>query len=389
MNSKIILIKNEEHRILKGHYWIFSNEINKIEGTPIVGEIVSLYNSRGSFLGVGFYNPNSLISVRLFSKENINFDKIFLSSAIQKALHLREKLFNGKNVYRLIHGESDGLPGLIIDRFNDNFSIQTFSAGIDQRLELIVEVIKEIFSPKTIIERNESPLRILEGLSEKSGFLFGDASITEIDLDGIKYEIDLLNGQKTGFFLDQRLNRKSIIPFCKNSNVLDCFCNEGGFSLTAATSGAKNVIAIDISKAVIDRVNKNIKLNNLSNVETKVEDVFESLKIFSVEKKKFDLIILDPPSFTKSKKNVSTAKRGYLELNTNALKLISSGGFLATSSCSHHIDKETFLNIINESGIKSGKALQLLTFSGPSPDHPELLSMPETSYLKFAIFHVQ
>ncbi|MDA0987243.1 MAG: class I SAM-dependent rRNA methyltransferase [Bacteroidetes bacterium] len=386
--KKIILKKNEEFRILKGHCWVFSNEIFKIEGEPNTGDVVEIYNSKNNFLGSGFYNPHSLISVRLFSKKLKDFDKDLILEKIKNAFELRKLLFPKSNIYRLIYGESDFLPGLIIDRFNNHFSIQTFSAGVDQKINLIVEVLKELFSPISIIERNESQLRQLEGLEERTRFLFGDSSITEIELEGIKYEIDLINGQKTGFFLDQRLNRNSIIPFCNNSEVLDCFCNDGGFALTASKNRASKVTAVDISQNNIERVNKNIILNNLQNIETIVADCFDILKKYIAENKKFDIVILDPPSFTKSKKNIKTALKGYFEINSTALKILKPNGILVSACCSHHIDKKMFLEAINDSAIKTNVTLQQLFFSGPSSDHPELIAMPETNYLKFAIFRV-
>jgi len=290
----------------------------------------------------------------------------------------------------MVYSESDILPGLIIDRFDNVFSIQINSIGMEKLLPLITEILIENFSPECIIEKNESPLRTLEGLELKTSILYGEYKSKELIIDGIKYNIDLLSGQKSGFFLDQRINRLNIRKYVKGLKVLDCFCNQGGFALNAAIAGAKEVIGIDISKTAIEKCKINSAINGFEKIcRFEVADVFDYLQRLIDENNYFDVVIIDPPSFTKSKKNIPTAKQAYKKVNYLGLQLIKNEGYLITSSCSHHIDENTFLNIIDESAIKAKSHIKLLEFHSASPDHPILLNMPETKYLKFAILYVK
>jgi 23S rRNA (cytosine1962-C5)-methyltransferase len=385
----VVLKKNEERRLLAGHQWIFSNEVGSLTGDPISGDIVEIHRHDHKFLGIGFYNPHSLIAVRFLSPEREEIDFHFFKKRIDAAYSLRKKLFPHSAVYRLVHSESDFLPGLIVDKYNEYLSIQIFSAGMEKRSTLICDVLESIFSPRGIVERNESTLRSLEQLELRKGVMRGTVEPTIIDLEGIQFRVDVLEGQKTGFFLDQRLNRTTLRPFAKDKSVLDCFCNEGGFALYAASGGASEVLASDGSESALERAASNAELNKLKNVTFQKSDAFELLSSFVQQQKKFDIVVLDPPSFTKSKKTIATAVKGYKELNTAALKILSPGGILATASCSHHIPEETFFNLIGDSGVKSGRSLRMISFSGASPDHPILVSMPETKYLKFALFYVE
>ncbi len=387
MKKQIILKKNEEKRILSGHQWVFSNEIKEVKCNPEVGDIVELRRIDGKFLGLGFYHPNSLIAFRLLAnqQEEISFE--FFKRRIERAYAVRKRLYPQSETFRLVHGESDFLPGLIIDKYLDYFALQTFSYGMDKRLTLICDVLDSMFDTQGIIERNESPLRTLENLELRKGALRGNGRCVTISEYGIQYTIDLLEGQKTGFFLDQRENRKTIRRYIKDAVVLDCFCNEGGFALNAACAGARRVTGIDSSEIAIAHATQNASINKLTCMFER-GDVFEKLKFFLQQKAQFDVIILDPPSFTKSKKNIATAKKGYKEINTNALKLLTSGGVLATSSCSHHIDDKLFMELIVESSKEAGRTIQLLEWRGAAPDHPVLPAMPETKYLKFGIFLV-
>lgn len=388
MKKQIILRKNEEHRLAQGHQWVFSNEIKTVHGEPEPGDLVEILRYDEKFLGLGFYHPHSLIAARLLSREReeISFD--FFEGRIYRALQLRKRLFPGSESFRVVHGESDFLPGLIIDKYNEFLSLQTFSYGMDRRLTLICDVLESIFHPKAIVERNESPLRSLEGLPLKKGVLRGSLDQTIITEHAIKYKVDLLNGQKTGFFLDQRENRKAIQTFAKDAEVLDCFCNEGGFSLNALKAGAKQVVGLDVSDHAIAKAKVNATINQAEGVAFHVGDAFDQLKEYVTAGRRFDLVILDPPSFSKSKKTVATALRGYKEINTLALKVLHAGGILATASCSHHVTEESFLSSVEAAARSAHRSLQLLQFSGASPDHPVLSAMPETKYLKFAIFAV-
>lgn len=389
MKKQIVLKKNEEHRILAGHQWAFSNEIKSVHGNPESGDVIELLRHDEKFLGVGFYNPHSLIAFRLLSREQEEVSFEFYEKRISRALQLRKRMYADSETFRVVHGEGDFLPGLVIDKYNEFISLQTLSVGMDRRLTLICDVLESIFHPKAIVERNESPLRSLEQLPLEKGVLRGTIGPTIITENTVKYKLDVMEGQKTGFFLDQRENRKSIRQYVKDATVLDCFCNEGGFTLNAAFAKATSVRAIDISPFAIANAKVNATINEIPNVTFEAADVFERLKEIEAAKEKFDVVILDPPSFSRNKKTVATALKAYKEINTRALHLLHAGGILVSASCSHHISEESFIEAIEASARASHRSIQLLEFSGASPDHPSLPAMPETKYLKFAIFAVQ
>ena len=390
MIKSITLKKNEDRRILSGHLWVFSNEIAKIEGEPAAGDIVTLRNHGGAPMGKGFYHPGSLIAFRLLTREDEEIDFQYFQKRIERAIALRTLLYPQAKAYRLVYGESDFLPGLIIDKYHHYLSVQTFSFGMDKRLTLICDVLDALLKPKGIAERNESQIRVLEGLELKKGIVRGTVDPVTIEENGISYEIDILEGQKTGFFLDQRENRLALRRYCKGANVLDCFSNDGAFALNAAHAGAKHVTAVDVSETAVKRASANAALNDLSKSVTCVgADAFEYLKSAVAAKKQFDVINLDPPSFAKSRKMVSTAKKGYKDLHALAFGLMPKGGILTTSSCSYHIEEPTFLEIVHQSAQASGKTVRLLEWRGASPDHPVLPAMPETRYLKFGVFRVE
>ncbi|MBI2265452.1 MAG: class I SAM-dependent rRNA methyltransferase [Armatimonadetes bacterium] len=386
--ARAVLRKREEHRVAAGHLWVFSNEIGEIRGTPQAGDVVEILSHGGKFLGLGFYNPNSLIAVRLLTrqKEEIAFD--FFRKRVEAATILRRKLYGDADSCRLVHGESDFLPGLIVDKYGEHFCIQTLSAGMDRNLPVLCDVLESLFRPKGIIERNDTPLRSHEGLPQKKGLLQGAGGEVVISENGIRYSVNLLEGQKTGFFLDQRENRLAVRRYA-GGDVLDCFCNDGGFALNAASSGASRCVGVDSSEGACLRGRRNAELNGLDNrVDFLKADVFEYLDQCLREKRKWDLIVLDPPSFTKSKKSIPQAKVGYRRINSAALTLVKPGGVLATASCSHHIEEEAFLDLVSQCARMTGKTIRLLELLGASPDHPVLPEMPETRYLKFCIFHV-
>jgi 23S rRNA (cytosine1962-C5)-methyltransferase len=387
MKNQIVLKKNEEHRIAAGHQWVFSNEIASLRGTPETGEVIELLRHDQKFLGLGFYHPHSLIAFRFLTSEPEEIGFKFFERRIQQALALRQKLYPGAETFRLAHGEGDFLPGLIIDKYNEFLSIQILSAGMEKQTDIICDVLETMFHPKAIVARNDAAIRTLEELPLEKKVLRGNTGITIIE-DGMKFEVDVLNGQKTGFFLDQRENRKAIHRYAIGGAVLDCFCNEGGFALHAVSAKAASVRGIDISETAIAKAKVNARLNSAA-VEFEIGDVSETLKSLAEKNKKFDMLILDPPSFTKSKKNIPAALRGYKEINAAAMRLINSGGFLVTASCSHHITEEGFLSAIEQAAVKAKRFVQLLEFGGAAPDHPVIPAMPETKYLKFAIFAVR
>ncbi|MBP1691922.1 MAG: Fmu (Sun) domain protein [Bacteroidetes bacterium] len=387
--ARLTLKRHEDRRILAGHPWVFSNEIRDMAGSPKQGDIVELRDAGGVCLGYGFYHPHSLIAFRFLSATPETIDTEFFTKRIANAQTLRQKLFPGSTFYRLVHGEGDFLPGLVIDRFNEHFVVQTLAAGMDSRLEAVCDAIESLFHPVSIVERNESGLRTLEQLPPRKGALRGTPAPTRIVDEGVQFIVDPLGGQKTGFFLDQRLNRMLVRQFANGARVLDCFCNDGGFALHAAAGGATSVLGLDSSADAIQRATRNAEINNAAHVSFRQNDVFDALAGTAATDNRFDMIILDPPSFAKNKKNVATAKKGYRDLHRAAFLLLERGGFLATASCSHHILPETFLDVVNSTARDCDRRLQQVFWRGASPDHPVLPGVPETHYLKFALFRVE
>lgn len=387
MNQQVRLRRKEDRRLRGGHQWVFSNELMEKPTEAAPGDLVTVVSAGGESLGSALYHPHSLICARLLGGEFGELDEAFFKERIVRASDLRKRLFPGESSYRLVHGESDFLPGLIIDRFADYLVVQTVSAGMDRRIETIVRALIELFEPKGIIERNDSALRSYEGLPERKGVLAGEwpgpILMTE---NGVQYRVDLLEGQKTGFFFDQKLNRKAVAGLAKGLDVLDCFCNQGGFALNAARAGASSVVGIDVSDAAVAVANDNALLNGLENVEFRASDVFTFLRDCSAEGRLFDLVIVDPPSFSPRKKDIPKAKKAYRRLNELALMVLRDGGILATASCSYHLQEEVFYQLVNEAGVRAGKRLQLLEQRMQGPDHPVLLAMPETRYLKLGVF---
>lgn len=373
-----------------GHLWIYSNElfeIPKLQPGTIV-EAVLNKSTQKSF-GLSFYNPHSLISLRLLlSNKEINTD--FFIERILKANKYRNEVYPQEKMYRLVFGESDLLPGLIVDRYGDYFSIQIHSAGMELLINQIIEAIIHIFpNTKGIIRKDNSNLRINEGLPLLEEVVFGEIPENIICEElGIKLNISLLGQQKTGYFLDQRENRFSIRNISKNKNVLDCYTNQGGFALNAAVAGAENVIGIDSSEVAIEKAIQNLELNNLKNIYFFKYDIEKYFEKMFAENKKFDVIILDPPAFAKNKKSIFAAKSKYSKINKMAMKLLNENGYLVSSSCSYHINENEFYHLITNEAIKLGLKLILIHKGNQALDHPILTSMEETNYLKFFIFKI-
>ncbi len=389
----VYLNKNGEERVLRLHPWIYGSDIDKIDNGINNGDIVDIKSSKNKYLGSGFYNNNSKITVRLISRNtNDKFDKDFFKRRITYALEYRLTVMSDMNAFRLIYGESDGLPGLTVDIFNDIAVCQILSLGIELRKEMILDSIKEVLSEhnikiKGIYLRNDVDIRVKEGLDTYKGWYQEELPITEtiITENGLKYYVDFINGQKTGYFLDQKLNRLQLRKICYNKNVLDCCTHTGSFAMNAKMGGAKKVIALDISEKALNDAKRNFKLNKLD-IDTVCDDLFNYLKV--IKKGEYDVIILDPPAFTKSRDTINSALRGYQEINYLAMKALRLGGFLVTASCSHFATADKFLEAIHKASIMAGVELKQVGFYGPSPDHPEIIGIPETNYLKFYIFQI-
>ena len=388
--SKVFLNKKISQRISNGHPWIYSNEVHHIKGEVVPGDIVEVFTHDDKFIGKGYINPKSLIIIRLLtrdSKEEIN--EQFFHRRILAAWEYRKKIGYTENC-RLIFGEADFLPALIIDKFNDYFVIQTLSLGIEMWKEGIVKSLQTIFSPKGIYERNDVPVRELEGLEQKKGFLSEpfDTNII-ITENGLRFLVDIENGQKTGYFLDQQDNRRAIENIVKGADVLGAFTYTGTFEIHAAHYGAKSVLGIDISESAVLQANKNAALNGLENICTfQTKNAFDVLKEWSKEEKKYDVVMLDPPAFTKSRENIQNAIKGYKEINLRGMKLIKPGGFLVTSSCTNLVSPEAFLETIHQAAKDARRTLRQVTFNAQSSDHPIIWGLENTNYLKFLIVQV-
>ena len=389
MDKFVILKKNEDRRIKAGHQWIFSNEIFDSSGDIENGELVKTLDSKHAILGCGFYNKNSLIAIRFLDSKVIEDLSVLFKSRILYAYQLRKQLYPERNSFRLLFSESDFIPGLIIDKYNDTFVLQVHSAGIEKNLNLIVNILQEEFNAQNIITKNEAYFRTLEGLPVDDTILLGELK-KEIIFDGaVSFEINFTEGHKTGFYFDQNDNRFFIEKLVKEKTVLDAFCNSGGFGLHAAKAGAAKVVFVDSSSTEIESAKHNFNLNKL---ETEAEfidaDVFDYLGELINQSKKFDVVMIDPPAFAKSKKSLPAAQKGYEKLNRMALNILNVGGYLITSSCSYHLSSVEFISIINTAAAKNGKKIQQIYFNETSLDHPRIPAMPETSYLKFAVYRL-
>ena len=384
----VYLKKGEEKRILNGHSWVYANEVAKIEGKDKNGSLASVFTHDGRFIGKGYINHLSKILVRIFIRdENQVDDKAFYLERLKNADDFRKNL-GYDNCYRMVFAEADDIPALIVDKYDEYLSVQFLSLGIDKMKKLIVECLVDLFAPKGIYERSDVAVRVKEGLTETKGVIYGEVPdriiITE---NGLKMAVDVKNGQKTGYFLDQKENRYAARRYCNDGEVLDCFCNSGGFSLNCATV-AKSVTAVDVSRTALDSVEENASLNNLTNVRTLQGDVFEVLRNYRKENKVFDLVILDPPAFCKSASEVKDAYRGYKDINVLGMKLVRSGGFLISASCSHYMTLPLFEKMLAESAKESGRRVRQIEIKTQAPDHPALVNAEETSYLKFFVLQV-
>ncbi|MBL7708566.1 MAG: class I SAM-dependent rRNA methyltransferase [Chitinophagaceae bacterium] len=389
--SNVYLKRKISPRVVNGHPWIFNNEVEKVEGDLAGGETVTVFTYDKKFVGKGYYNPKSQIVVRLLSrdkKDDIN--EQFFHDRIAQCWEYRKKLGYTENC-RLVFGEADSLPQLIIDKFNDYFVIQTLALGIDVWKPAIVKAINSIFQPKGIYERNDVPVRELEGLPQQKGFLSApfDTKII-INENGLKFHVDIENGQKTGYFLDQQDNRRAIQHIVKGADVLGAFTYTGTFEIHAAHYGAKSVLGLDISENAVQQANKNAALNGLDKIcHFETANAFDVLKQWGKDGRQYDVVMLDPPAFTKSRETIQKAITGYKEINLRGMKLVKPGGFLVTSSCTNLVHAELFLQIIDMAAKDARRKIRQVVFQAQAADHPIIWGLENTQYLKFLIVQVQ
>ena len=398
--KKVYITKKGEASILNGHPWVYEGEIVSHDEDIVNGDIVDIISSKDKYIGSGFYNSNSKITLRLLSRNaNDTYDEEFFRRRIRYAINYRLDVMGDElNAFRVIFGEADELPGLTVDLFNNILVVQILSLGIEIRRDIILKVLveemnKSCFNIIGIYLRNDVDIRVKEGLEEYKGWYdYGkeipESTKTTIVENGIKYIVDFENGQKTGFFLDQKNNRMLVRKLAKHKTVLDCCTHTGSFAMNAYMGGAKKVVALDISNTALEEAKENFKLNEM-NIDTISGDIFEVLKNLSESKsKEYNFIILDPPAFTKSRKTIDSALRGYQEINYLAMKSLPRGGYLATASCSHFATNELFLNAIFKASLDAQVKLKQVSFSEACSDHPVLIGVEETRYLKFYIFQV-
>jgi len=390
MPAKYFLRKKIADRVVSGHPWIFGNELGDQDGEAAAGDIVDVHSYNGSFVGRGYFNPASQIRIRLITRERDEVvDNEFFKRRIRQAWAYRQQLGYTENC-RLIFGEADGLPALIIDKFGEYFVVQTLALGIDLWKDAIVAALQEIFTPKGIYERNDVPVRELEGLPQQKGFLSApfDTNLI-INENGLRFHVDIENGQKTGYFLDQQDNRRAIQKIVTGADVLGAFTYTGTFEIHAAHYGAKSVLGLDISENAVAQANRNAELNGVADrCRFETMNAFDALKQWSKEGRKYDVVMLDPPAFTKSRESIQKAVTGYKEINLRGMKLIRPGGFLVTSSCTNLVPPEMFLDIIGDAAKDAKRILRQVTYQTQASDHPILWNVPTTKYLKFLIVQV-
>ncbi len=395
-NAKVKLIKGRGRSLKSGGAWVYDNEIDSIEGTYENGDIVEIHDFDDYFMGYGFINDHSKIRVRLLSrwKEDIPGPEL-LEKRVRAAWEYRKSVIDTSSC-RLIFGEADFLPGIVIDKFSDVLVVESLALGIDRMKEEILETLRKVLledgiSIRGVYERSEARVRLKEGMEPRKGFI-GEPFDTDVEIEenGLKFLVDVAEGQKTGYFLDQKCNRESIRRICRGKKVLDCFTHTGTFALNAAASGASEVTAVDISGTAIERARKNAALNGLSDcINFLCEDVFDLLPRLEERGERYDVVILDPPAFTKSRETVKQAVKGYRDINMRGLRLVKDGGFLVTCSCSHFLTPELMEKTIREAAAAAGhRRLRQAEFRQQAPDHPILWAADESYYLKFYVFQV-
>ena len=386
------LVVKPRSRIFHGHDWVYSSEVLKVWGDPKDGDVIVVKDGKDRLLGSAIYNSKSQIIARRISRQKQDLDLDFLQRRIAQSCLYRQRRKCDPKLARLVWSESDGLPGLIVDRYGDYLVMQTLTLAMDNRREEIANVLQEHLSPAGIVERNDAPIRIAEGLELRTGMLRGEAPAPFIIRAAeLEFEVDLLHGQKTGFYLDQIASYPLVARHAAGRRVLDCFANQGAFALACAKAGATKATAVEISADACNQIRGNATRNGLT-IEVVERNAFDFLKLADNasgnEDARYDLVILDPPSFTKSRGKLEDALRGYKEIHLRALKLLAPGGMLATFCCSHHVTREHLLGVINEAAVDARKTLRQLETYSQAPDHPIITSMPETEYLKGFLFEL-
>jgi len=390
MACKFYLYKGMGRKVENGHPWVYSNEIEEYDGEYENGDIVEVYNFKHNFIGKGYINDQSKITIRIMTRdidEEINEE--FFRKRLRDAWEYRKKVIDTSSC-RFVFGEADFLPGLTIDKFEDYFSIQSLTLGIDKYKDIIVKLLVEEYGANGVYERSDVNVRELEGMEQTKGFLTAPFdTMVQIVENGVKYYVDIENGQKTGFFLDQKENRAAIHRICKDADVLDCFTHTGSFALNAGIAGAKSVLGIDISQHAVDFATRNSELNGLQDtVKFECHNAFDVLPQWSKEGRKFDVVILDPPAFTKSKTTINSAVRGYKEINLRGIRMVKPGGYFITCSCSHFMNEQLLKDTIGDAARDARRTLRQVEFRTQAADHPILWASNESYYLKFFIFQV-
>ena len=390
MATKFYLYKGKNKKAENGCPWVYANEIDEYDGDYENGDIVEVYNHKHFFIGKGYINDNSKIAIRIMTRnKDEEIDRDFFSRRFKMAWDYRKTVIDTSSC-RFIFGEADLLPGLTVDKYEDYYVIQISTLGMDQYRDIIVDILVNEYNAKGVYERSDIKTREIEGLEQTKGFLT-EPFDTDIEIveNGVKYIVDLENGQKTGFFLDQKENRAAIHRICKDKDVLDCFTHTGSFALNAGIAGAKSVLGIDVSQHAVDCATRNAELNNLQDtVKFECHNAFDVLPAWSREGRQFDVVILDPPAFTKSRNTIKNAQRGYREINLRGMKMVKPGGYFITCSCSHYMSEELLKTTIREAALDAHRTLRQIEFRTQSADHPILWNSDESYYLKFLIFQV-
>lgn len=387
--QELKVTRSGERRLMQGHRWVFSNEVDGSLKTYAPGEWVQVVSASGLRWGTGYVNPHCLIACRIVGPPGVDITPEFLEGRFRESAGFREKLYPGEKTFRAVYGESDGLPGLVVDRYDSAWVMQITTAGMAAIQEMIVEALLRVFRPQILVARNDASARALEGLPIHKEVLCGEVSgLVPAPVHNLTVHVDLLEGQKTGLFLDQRDNREAIRRYVSGAEVLDLFCYQGLWSLVAAQAGASRVLGVDRARDAVQRAQQDATVNGLADrCQFRVEDVLDFLK--RTKRESFDVIIMDPPAFAKSKSALPNAVKGYTDLNRRAMLAVRRGGLLVTCSCSYHLQEEAFYEMLLRAAQAAGRSLRLLEARGQAVDHPALLAMPETRYLKCAFLEVR